>query len=357
MEENSPNFDVDDPRYRITPTQQMLSSCFGALTTSVMVTPLDVVKIRLQVQQNTMPSHRCFIYCNGLMDHCIICVNGSVRSVGTLLKEQWYKRPGHFNGTADAFIKIAKTEGLASLWSGLSPTLVLAVPATVVYFTTYEQLRFFIKERQMASKEGSFLGRQPVWISALVAGTVARTFAVTLVNPLELIRTKMQSKKLSHQEVRVAVKRLIQSQGWLSLWQGLTPSLLRDVPFSAIYWSCYETYKTYLPSSELTIWESFVGGALAGSLAAVVTLPFDVVKTLRQIEFGERQTSSDKVTNQKASSTKEIIQRIYHQRGVSGLFAGLVPRVSKVAPACAVMIASYEYGRHFFSRYNQKSIQ
>ena len=126
MEENSPNFDVDDPRYRITPTQQMLSSCFGALTTSVMgeyyaifmfiivsimshiecfnvfgvVTPLDVVKIRLQVQQNTMPSHRCFIYCNGLMDHCIICVNGSVRSVGTLLKEQWYKRPGHFNGTA-----------------------------------------------------------------------------------------------------------------------------------------------------------------------------------------------------------------------------------------------------------------
>merc|ERR1711928_267313 len=312
MEENS-KFDVDDPRYRITPTQQMLSSCFGAVTTSVMVTPLDVVKIRLQAQQNAMPSHRCFIYCNGLMDHCIICVNGQVKTAGTVFKQQWYKRPGHFSGTIDAFVKIAKTEGVASLWSGLSPTLVLAIPATVVYFTTYEQLRVFIKDKQIASKGESFLGRQPLWISALAAGAIARTFAVTLVSP----------------------------------------SLLRDVPFSAIYWALYETYKTYLPVSEPTFWESFIGGALAGSLAAVVTLPFDVVKTLRQLEFGERETHSNK-SNQKATSTKEIIHRIYQQRGVSGLFAGLVPRVSKVAPACAVMIASYEYGRYFFCRLNQK---
>lgn len=75
----------------------------------------------------------------------------------------------------------------------------LAIPATVVYFTTYEQLRVFIKDKQIASKGESFLGRQPLWISALAAGAIARTFAVTLVSPLELIRTKMQSKRLSHQ--------------------------------------------------------------------------------------------------------------------------------------------------------------
>jgi len=64
--------------------------------------------------------------------------------------------------------------------------------------------------------------------------------------------------------------------------------------YPAIYWALYETYKTYLPVSEPTFWESFIGGALAGSLAAVVTLPFDVVKTLRQLEFGERETHSSK---------------------------------------------------------------
>lgn len=118
-------FDVDDHRYRITPTQQMLCSCLGALTTSILgkklmhstpkcssqmgnqvffssilVTPLDVVKIRLQAQQKTIPPNRCFIYCNGLMDHCIICVNGQGKPLNTSIsKEQWYRRPGQFTGT------------------------------------------------------------------------------------------------------------------------------------------------------------------------------------------------------------------------------------------------------------------
>lgn len=61
------------------------------------VTPLDVVKIRLQAQQKSMPPNRCFIYCNGLMDHCIICVNG--KSHSSKSKEQWYRRPGQFTGT------------------------------------------------------------------------------------------------------------------------------------------------------------------------------------------------------------------------------------------------------------------
>lgn len=42
-------------------------------------------------------------------------------------------------------MKISKNEGILSLWSGLSPTLVLAVPATIVYFVSYEQLRLYLK--------------------------------------------------------------------------------------------------------------------------------------------------------------------------------------------------------------------
>lgn len=91
----------------------------------------------------------------------------------------------------DAFIKISRTEGPASLWSGLSPTLVLAVPATVVYFVTYEQLRARLNDRYGCP------GCQPVWVP-LVSGCMARLWSATAVSPLELIRTKMQSKRLSY---------------------------------------------------------------------------------------------------------------------------------------------------------------
>lgn len=36
-------------------------------------------------------SGKCFVYCNGLMDHICVCENGN--------SKVWYKAPGHFNGT------------------------------------------------------------------------------------------------------------------------------------------------------------------------------------------------------------------------------------------------------------------
>ena len=189
--------------------------------------------------------------------------------------------PSHFQ---DAFVKIVRAEGALSLWSGLSPTLVLALPATVVYFTTYEQLRHWMNDR--FSKEGE--KHKSPWLHALAAGGIARIWAVTLVSPLELIRTKMQSKKLSYSEVGVAVRELVQAQGVKGLWRGLAPSLLRDVPFSgrynyhfemltyfslkslfttALYWASYESYKKFLPGPDLTLVQSFTGGALSGTVS------------------------------------------------------------------------------------------
>lgn len=41
---------------------------------------------------------------------------------------------------------------------------------------------------------------------------------------------------------------------------------------------------------------------------------------------------------------------MYSQYGYRGLFTGLVPRLVKVAPACAIMIATFENGKVFFNR-------
>jgi solute carrier family 25 protein 39/40 len=57
------------------------------------------------------------------------------------------------------------------------------------------------------------------------------------------------------------------------------------------------------------------------------------------------------------STTRAVITRIYRQSGVSGLFTGLVPRLVKVAPACAIMIASFEIGKQFFYNYNRENIE
>ncbi|KAG9508667.1 Solute carrier family 25 member 40, partial [Fragariocoptes setiger] len=353
----------------ITPAQQIISSTTGALATSLIVTPLDVVKIRLQAQKKNFYRNKCFLYCNGLMEHLCYCVNGNGNGHihgpnGTSVAVdprniKWYKRPisGHFNGTLDALVKISKTEGITSLWSGLPPTLLMAIPATVVYFTVYDRLRAHLW-RFCGTQE------QPLWVPVF-CGAFARCIAATTISPLELVRTKMQSTKLSYWEIGTAVRNLVQVEGYLSLWRGLAPTLLRDVPFSSIYWASYECLKGKFNQRQPTWQFSLSAGAISGSLAAVITLPFDVAKTHRQIELGEKEIMSNrpnassethaspprrKVTS---SSVSDVLTRIYRQHGIPGLFSGIVPRVIKVAPSCAIMISCYELGKQFFVTYNQ----
>lgn len=57
-----------------------------------------MVKIRLQAQQKA-PT-KCFLYCNGLMDHFCGCGPETIQ-------KQWFERPGPpFNGTIVILQKI-----------------------------------------------------------------------------------------------------------------------------------------------------------------------------------------------------------------------------------------------------------
>ncbi|XP_019948870.1 mitochondrial glutathione transporter SLC25A40 [Paralichthys olivaceus] len=322
----------------ITPVQGMVASCSGAIITSLFVTPLDVVKIRLQAQKNPFPKGKCFVYCNGLMEHICVCENGNSKA--------WYKAPGHFSGTLDAFVKIVRYEGIKALWSGLPPTLVMAVPATVIYLTCYDQLYAALRLRM-----GTYAEEAP-----LLAGSIARVGTTTVISPLELMRTKLQSEKQTYRELTQCIRSAMETEGWLSLWRGLGPTLLRDVPFSAMYWYSYEKGKRLLcehyNAREPTFSITFISGAVSGSIGSIVTLPFDVVKTRRQVELGELQAKN--LSSGVSSSTFSVMSRIVALEGFRGLFAGFLPRLVKVAPACAIMISTYESGKDFFHKHNQE---
>jgi len=362
----------------LTPQQQMMSSGAGALVVSLFMTPLDVVKIRLQTQER-LYSKKCFLYSNGLMDHICPRTNGDppVRALHTqqqICDCKWYNRPKYFSGTTDAFLKISRTEGISSLWSGLSPTLILAVPTTVIYFTMYEQLKVSIdtQRRAMSTNQDILSGETPKWVS-LSSGGLARLLAVSLVSPMELIRTKMQSKKMPWSDVHKCLKDLVKTQGIRGLWNGYTATLLRDVPFSALYWPLYEQCKATMnlyTSNRDSFLVNFGSGAIAGSVASTVTLPFDVIKTIKQIEMGEKDIMEVKPgtsraypvpANKRVSSLSgrsrgnmTIAKELVREQGYKGLFTGLIPRLLKVAPACAIMISSYEFCKAFFRQQNSE---
>lgn len=55
---------------------------------------------------------------------------------------------------------------------------------------------------------------------------------MTVISPIEMIRTKLQSEQLSYSQIRKFLGQSIKTGGVTMLWKGLGPTLLRDVPFS-----------------------------------------------------------------------------------------------------------------------------
>lgn len=53
-----------------------------------------------------------------------------------------------------------------------------------------------------------------------------------------------------------------------------------------------------------------------------------------------------------AGSLFTVLGKIVSEHGYRGLYAGLGPRIAKVAPACAIMIGSYEYCKNYFYERN-----
>ena len=152
----------------------------------------------------------------------------------------------------------------------------------------------------------------------------------------------------------------------------------RDVPFSGIYWWGYEAIRNRLtdmrdpphsapkrPRSKSrdssnhtsTFVDSFIAGATSGAIASIITTPFDVGKTRQQVLHHEPAKEAGKAASTALRPEEQVMPRfLYHvwkEEGVSGLFRGWVPRMLKVAPACAIMISSYEVGKKMAKGMNE----
>merc|ERR1739838_174228 len=180
-----------------------------------------------------------------------------------------------------------------------------------------------------------------------VAGAISRFVANTVISPLDLIRTKMQSKKTSTQEIVKVIRTTIRHGGIKGLYLGWGPTMLRDVPFSMSFWFLVKKIRDNVEMESLLL-KDFMTGMVSGSVSAILTLPFDVVKSNRQIQMGDMK-HFNKSTRQ---AYEQIIRDIYTKRGFQGFFLGMAPRLLKVAPSCALMVTSYELSKRFFASYN-----
>ncbi|KAA1468225.1 mitochondrial carrier [Dentipellis sp. KUC8613] len=327
---------------------KLVAAATGSTLTALTMTPFDVVKTRLQTQRpasstkgpllSRLPPNTC------CQPTDVACVRGlSVRSMSSLAArtvahdvvcvwDHGRMRTERVNGFSDAVLHVVRAEGIRGLWKGAGTSLVIGVPSATCHMLTYDYLNRELLPPLLPSPT----------LVPLTAGILARSCIVSIASPLELIRTNLQSTPISEdnphtlRSVLTSIRGLARNHGIHHLWRGLGPTLWRDVPFSGLYWAGYEGLKREFSKRGRTgAWVAFVCGATSGTSAALLTSPFDVLKTRRQALV--MTGASDKVSHSLA-----LIQQIVRTEGMGALYAGLGPRIAKIAPACGIMISCFE---------------
>ncbi|XP_047603170.1 S-adenosylmethionine mitochondrial carrier protein isoform X2 [Lutra lutra] len=209
----------------------------------------------------------------------------------------------------------------------------------------------------------------PGFTASLVAGGVAGVAVDLILFPLDTIKTRLQSPQGFNK-----------AGGFHGIYAGVPSAAIGSFPNAAAFFITYEYVKWFLHTDSssylmpvkhmlaasagevipfslvqfplweslkalwswrqdrvVDCWQSAVCGAFAGGFAAAVTTPLDVAKTRIMLAKAGSSTASGNVLS--------ALHGVWRTHGLSGLFAGVFPRMAAISLGGFIFLGAYEQTR------------
>ncbi|CAB0030425.1 unnamed protein product [Trichogramma brassicae] len=261
--------------------------------------------------------------CAGIMEHCVMYSVDSVKTRRQIMTPG----PGGGVGIITEIGNMMRQEGIFRPFRGISAMVIGAGPAHALYFSCYEYLKDRISSTKLLSGH----------LIYAFAGTLSTVLHDGVMNPAEVVKQRMQMPNSPYRSVVNCVKQVYATEGLAAFYRSYRTTLLMNVPFQSIHFVTYEfaqsitnPQRTYNPAAHV------VSGGMAGAIAATVSMPLDVCKTLLNTQTGEVR----------ATGMRDAMVLVYRYWGMAGFFRGLSARIVYQMPATAICWSTYEFFKY-----------
>jgi len=283
--------------------------------------PLDVIKIRFQLQVEPIR--------------------------GT--------RAGKYHGMLQAMWTIIREEKMGALWKGHVPAQYLSVVYGISQFVTFELMTHQVWE---VLPPDVIRQHRPTVHS--VCGGLAGCCATVFSFPFDVIRTRLvaQGEPKLYSGMADAAWKMYQYESNGVFFRGLGATLLQVAPYTGLQFFFYTFFwqmwrlDTRRVSDDVGWVESSVCGSMAGVAAKGIVYPLDLAKKRMQVQgFHQARERFGKVFYCKG--LLDCFRRTVVDEGFPGLYKGFLPSLIKAAATTGLTFCFYEQAcrilRHLYT--------
>lgn len=272
---------------------------------------------------NNVATHMSAGAIAGVMEHCVMYPLDSVKT-----RLQSFAPSAVREGVSGTLIRMMRTEGILRPVRGMPAMVVGAGPAHALYFSSYEYLKETMLQYTTNPNYQTLVHGS--------AGCISTLLHDGIMNPAEVVKQRMQMSGSIYRSASECVRHVYRNEGSAAFYRSYTTQLTMNIPFQSIHFMVYEfaqkvtnKERIYNPTAHM------VSGALAGAVAAAITTPLDVCKTLLNTQQGGT-----------TSGMLQAVQTVYRLGGISGYFRGMQARIMYQMPATAICWSTYEFFKY-----------
>lgn len=234
---------------------------------------------------------------------------------------------GKAKGMMATAVHIFRTEGLLAMYGGLSAAALRQFVYGGIGVGLYVPVRTLVIGRDADPKKATLLQR-------IASGALSGSIGQLAANPFDLVKVRLQADgrlKSLGQPPRYkgtfdALARIPAEEGVRGFYKGLGPSIGRAAVINGCGIASYDQTKVVvlqLTGRDKGLVPQVIGSLVSGFVSAVVSTPFDVIKTRMMNQPKDKPLYSGPL---------DCVAKTFRSEGLGGLYKGFVPAYARLAP-------------------------
>lgn len=140
----------------------------------------------------------------------------------------------NYNNIAHGMVKMIRTEGWSSIWTGVGIGAGRAAVATATQLAGYDVIKRELMRRTSMKDD----------IPTHITGSCLAGFLSTFIcSPLDVFKARIMTRTTAHDSMGAMLQRIFKNEGSTWMFRGLTPALISRAPSTIITFVIFEQLK------------------------------------------------------------------------------------------------------------------